>query len=121
MMEKRYGRIINIASDAGRVGEPWLANYSGTKGAIIALTKALAKELGRYKITINCVSPGTTKTPGAMEFIEKYGEERLSKAYPLGRLGEPRDVANAVLFFASDDSEYITGQVLSVSGGYTVG
>jgi NAD(P)-dependent dehydrogenase (short-subunit alcohol dehydrogenase family) len=121
MMERRYGRIINIASDAGRIGEPWLANYAATKGAIISLTKALAKELGRYNITVNCVSPGLTKTPGAEAFIERYGEDRLAKAYPLGRLGLPKDIANAVLFLASDDSEYITGQVISVSGGYVVG
>jgi len=119
MMERRYGRIINIVSDAGRVGEPWLANYSGTKGAIMGFSKALAKEVGRYNITVNCVSPGVTKTPGAEGFIKKFGEEKLAKAYPLGRLGEPKDVANAVLFFAADESGYITGQVLSVSGGYT--
>lgn len=115
------GRIINIASDAGRVGEPWLANYSATKGAVISLTMALAKELGRYKITVNCVSPGVTKTPGAEKFIQSIGEERLVKAYPLGRLGLPSDVANVVLFLALDESNYITGQVISVSGGYVVG
>lgn len=121
MMEKKGGKIVNIASDAGRVGEPWLATYSGTKGYVISLTKALAKELGRYNITVNCVSPGVTKTPGAQKFIESVGEEKLAKAYPLRRLAEPRDVANAVLFFVLDESSYITGQVLSVSGGYVVG
>lgn len=120
-MMERGGRIINIASDAGRVGEPWLANYSATKGAVISLTMALAKELGRYKITVNCVSPGVTKTPGAEKFIQSIGEERLVKAYPLGRLGLPSDVANVVLFLALDESNYITGQVISVSGGYVVG
>lgn len=121
MMEAKGGRIVNIASDAGRIGEPWLATYSGTKGYVISLTKALAKELGRYNITVNCVSPGVTKTPGAMKFIESVGEEKLVKAYPLRRLAEPRDIANAVLFFVLDESNYVTGQVLSVSGGYVVG
>ena len=121
MMEKRGGRIVNIASDAGRVGEPWLATYSGTKGYVISLTKALAKELGKYNITVNCVSPGVTKTPGAQKFIESVGEEKLAKAYPLRRLAEPKDIANAVLFFVLDESNYITGQILSVSGGYVVG
>ncbi len=120
MIEKKYGRIINIVSDAGRIGEPFLAVYSGAKGAIIAFSKALAKEVARYNITVNCVSPGITKTPGVEEFLKSVGgEEKLVKAYPRGRLGLPEDVANAVLFFASDRSEFITGQVLSVSGGYT--
>ncbi len=121
MIEKKGGRIVNIASDAGRIGEPWLATYSGTKGYVISLSKALAKELGRYNITVNCVSPGVTKTPGAQKFIESVGEEKLVKAYPLRRLAEPKDIANAVLFFVLDESNYITGQVLSVSGGYVVG
>lgn len=121
MMEKRGGRIVNIASDAGRVGEPWLTTYSGTKGYVISLTKALAKELGKYNITVNCVSPGVTKTPGAQKFIESVGEEKLAKAYPLRRLAEPKDIANAVLFFVLEESSYITGQILSVSGGYVVG
>ncbi len=120
MIEKKYGRIINIVSDAGRIGEPFLAVYSGAKGAIIAFSKALAKEVAKFNITVNCVSPGITKTPGVEEFLKSVGgEEKLVKAYPRGRLGLPEDIANAVLFFASDRSEFITGQVLSVSGGYT--
>lgn len=123
MMQQKYGRIINLISDAGRVGEPYLAVYSAAKGGVAAFTKALAKEVGRYNITVNGVSPGTTKTPGSQSFLENAGgAEKLSKAYPLRRLGRPQDIANAILFLASDMSSYVTGQILSVSGGYsTVG
>jgi NAD(P)-dependent dehydrogenase (short-subunit alcohol dehydrogenase family) len=119
MMRQQSGRIINIASDAGRVGEPFLSVYSAAKAGVIGFTKALAKELGRYNITVNAVSPGTTKTPGSQGFIEGIGEEKMVKAYPLRRLGEPGDIAGAILFLASDLSGYVTGQTLSVSGGYT--
>ena len=119
MMAKNYGRIINIASDAGRIGEPFLSVYSGAKAAVIGFAKALAKEVARYKITVNNVSAGVTKTPGVEGFISMIGEEKLVKAYPMRRLADPKDIANAVLFFALDESEYITGQTLSVSGGYT--
>ena len=119
MVQQGFGRIINVVSDAGRVGEPLLTVYSAAKAGVIGFTKALAKELGRYNITVNAVAPGTTRTPGAREFIEGVGEEKMVKAYPLRRIGEPRDIANAILFFASDLASYVTGQVLSVSGGYT--
>jgi NAD(P)-dependent dehydrogenase (short-subunit alcohol dehydrogenase family) len=122
LVQHGSGRIINVVSDAGRVGEPFMTVYSAAKAGVIGFTKALAKELGRYNITVNAVAPGTTRTPGARDFIEGTGEEKLVKAYPLRRLGEPRDIANAILFFASDLSGYVTGQILSVSGGYsTVG
>jgi 2-hydroxycyclohexanecarboxyl-CoA dehydrogenase len=121
MTEQRYGRIVNLISDAGRTGEPYLSVYSAAKGGVAAFTKALAKELGRYSITVNGVSPGTTQTPGSAEFIERAGgEEKLAKAYPLRRLGQPADIANAILFLSSDLSSYITGQILSVSGGYSM-
>lgn len=120
MMEQKYGRIVNLISDAGRVGEPYLSVYAAAKGGVAAFTKALAKEVGRYNITVNGVAPGITHTPGAQEFIQSAGgEEKLAKAYPLRRLAQPNDIANAILFLASDMSAYMTGQIFSVSGGYT--
>lgn len=123
MTSQKYGRIVNLISEAGRIGEPYLTVYSAAKGGVAGFTKALAKELGRYNVTVNGVAPGITNTPGATDFIERAGgEEKLAKAYPLRRLGQPLDIANAILFLASDMSSYITGQILSVSGGYsTVG
>ncbi len=123
MTEQKYGRIINLISDAGRVGEPYLSIYSASKGGVAAFTKALAKEVGRYNITVNGIAPGVTNTPGSAGFIEAAGgAEKLSKAYPLRRLAQPIDIANAILFLASDLSGYMTGQIFSVDGGYcTVG
>ena len=122
MKRQKSGRIISIGSDAGKVGEPMIVVYSGTKGFIIAFTKALAKEMGKHGITVNMVCPGTTKTPltqplfkGAPQIIEK-----MTKRYPMRRLGEPKDISNAILFFAKDESSWITGQILSVSGGYSM-
>lgn len=123
MMEQKYGRIVNLISDAGRIGEPYLAIYSAAKGGVAAFTKALAKEVGRYGVTVNGIAPGITLTPGAAGFIEGAGgAEKIARAYPLRRLAEPADIANAILFLASDMSAYMTGQIFSVSGGYsTVG
>lgn len=123
MMAQNYGKIVNLISDAGRIGEPWLSVYSAAKGGVAAFTKALAKEVGRYNITVNGVAPGITHTPGAQEFIDKAGgEEKIARAYPLRRLAQPLDISNAILFLASDLSSYMTGQIFSVSGGYsTVG
>jgi NAD(P)-dependent dehydrogenase (short-subunit alcohol dehydrogenase family) len=123
MTEQKYGRIVNLISDAGRVGEPYLSIYSASKGGVAAFTKALAKEVGRYNITVNGIAPGVTNTPGSAGFIEAAGgAEKLSKAYPLRRLAQPIDIANAILFLASDLSAYMTGQIFSVDGGYcTVG
>ncbi len=120
MMEQKYGRIVNLISDAGRIGEPYLTVYSAAKGGVAAFTKALAKEVGRYNITVNGVAPGITNTPGAQGFIEGAGgAEKIAKAYPLRRLAEPIDIANVILFLASDLSAYMTGQIFSASGGYT--
>ncbi len=120
MTEQKYGRIVNLISDAGRIGEPYLTVYSAAKGGVAAFTKALAKEVGRYGITVNGIAPGITNTPGAQSFIEGAGgAEKLAKAYPLRRLAEPIDIANVILFLASDLSAYMTGQIFSVSGGYT--
>jgi NAD(P)-dependent dehydrogenase (short-subunit alcohol dehydrogenase family) len=123
MMGQKSGRIVNLISDAGRVGEPFLSVYSAAKAGVGGFTKALAKEVARYNITVNGVAPGTTNTPGAADFIATAGgEDKLSKAYPLRRLGQPADIANAILFLASDMASYMTGQIFSVSGGYsTVG
>lgn len=118
MIKRKSGVIINIISDAGRIGEPTLSVYSGAKAAVNMFSKALAKEVARYGIRINCVAPSLVETPGAQSFIEKVGKEKLIRAYPLGRLGSPKDIANAVLFLSSDEAEFITGQTLSVNGGY---
>jgi len=120
MIAQRSGKIVNIASDAGRVGEVRQAVYSGAKAAVIAFSKAVAKEVGRYNIHVNCVCPGFTKTPATTERLTPDLEARIVRLYPLGRLGLPEDVAQAVTFLASDGASHITGQTLSVSGGYTM-
>ncbi len=116
------GRIVNIASDAARIGSAGEAVYSAAKGGVIALTKSLARELARRRITVNCVSPGPTDTPmlRAVMAGDEFMLEKLVKATPLRRLGSPEDIASAVVFLASDQAGHITGQVLSVSGGITM-
>lgn len=113
------GRVINLASDAGRVGSAGESIYAGAKGGVIALTKSLAREMARYKITVNCVCPGPTDTPLFQAQSEGL-KEALVKAIPFRRLARPAEVAAPVLFFASDDASFITGQVISVSGGLTM-
>ena len=120
MTDRKSGKIINMASDAGKVGEYGMSLYSGVKAGVIGFSKAIAKELGRYGITVNCVSPGFTKTEKMAAQLDPETEKKMLKSYPLGRLGHPQDQANAVLFFASHLSDYITGQALSVSGGYSM-
>jgi NAD(P)-dependent dehydrogenase (short-subunit alcohol dehydrogenase family) len=123
MQERRWGRIVNIISDAGRVGEPRLVAYSMAKAGVVGFTKALAKEAGRHGVTVNCVSPATTITDATREWIEAQGDQ-IKRGYPLARglnrLGLPSDIANAVAFLASQRAEWITGQVLSVNGGYSM-
>ena len=119
LAEERRVKIVNIASDAGRVGSLGETVYAGTKGGLIAFTKSLAREMARYKINVNCVCPGPTDTPLFATLPEKV-REGLVRAIPFRRLGTPEDVADAVLFFASDYSNFVTGQVLSVSGGLTM-
>jgi NAD(P)-dependent dehydrogenase (short-subunit alcohol dehydrogenase family) len=115
------GRIVNVASDSARTGEHSMSVYAGAKAGVIAVTKSIAQEVGRKGVRANIVAPGTTVTPGSSGFIEQVGgADKLAKAYPLGRLGAPADIAGAVLFLASPLSTWITGQVLSVSGGYTM-
>lgn len=113
------GRIINLASDAGRVGSAGESIYAGAKGGVIALTKSLAREMARHTITVNCVCPGPTDTPLFAAQPEKL-KEALVKAIPFRRLARPEEVAAPVLFFASDTASFITGQVISVSGGLTM-
>ena len=119
MVEKNYGKIVSIASDAARVGQRGQAVYSGAKGAVIAFSKALAQEVARYKINVNCVAPGATWGPG-METMPQEMQEKIAKSYLFRRLALPEDHANAVAFLASDESNYITGQTISVSSGYTM-
>ena len=122
MLERRYGRIVNVASDAGRVGSSGEAVYSAAKGGIIAFTKTVARETAREGVTVNCVSPGPTDTPLLARFTAANPRlvEALQRAIPMGRLGQPADVAPAVAFLASDGAAFITGQTLSVSGGLTM-
>jgi len=135
MIEGGGGAIVNIGSDAGRMGEYREAVYSACKGGIISLTKALAREYGRYNVRVNCVCPGTT-IPQSVEEVGSQSmwragseletwtspemRERIARAYPMRRLGTAQEVANAVVFLASDAASFITGQTLSVSGGYTM-
>jgi 2-hydroxycyclohexanecarboxyl-CoA dehydrogenase len=125
MVERGGGRVVNIASDAGRVGSSGEAPYSACKGGIIALTKTLARELASKNIQLNVVCPGLTETGMLEQFMQGAGNpDKLREAYrraiPMGRLGKPEDLPGAVLFFASDEATFITGQVLSVSGGLTM-
>jgi len=119
MVEAGGGRVVNLASDAGRVGSSGETIYAGAKGGVIALTKSLAREMARYSITVNCVCPGPTDTPLFQAQDEKL-KEALIKAIPFRRLARPEEVAAPALFFASPDASFITGQVLSVSGGLTM-
>lgn len=118
MIEKKSGKIVSITSDAARVGQSGQAVYSGAKGAIAAFSKAISVELARYNITVNCVAPGATNTP-AFQQAPVEMREAAAKIYPLRRVAEVDDIANAVAFLASDEASFITGQQLSVSGGYT--
>lgn len=120
MIERgRGGRIVNVASDAGRVGSSGEAVYAGAKGGVIAFTKSLARETAKHGITANAVCPGPTDTPLFRAQPQRL-QEALERAVPMRRLGTPADVAAAIAFFASAEAGYVTGQVLSVSGGLTM-
>jgi 2-hydroxycyclohexanecarboxyl-CoA dehydrogenase len=125
MVERGRGKVVSVASDAGRVGSSGEAPYSACKGGIIAITKTLAREMASKNIQLNVVCPGLTETNMLEQFMQGAGNpEKLREAYrraiPLGRLGKPDDLPGAIAFFASDDADFITGQVLSVSGGLTM-
>lgn len=122
MAEQGHGSVVNLASDAGRVGSSGEAVYSAAKGGVIAFTKATAREMARHQVNVNCVCPGPTDTA---LFASVGGDnpklrEALTKAIPFRRLAQPSDLANMVAFFASDEASFITGQTVSVSGGLTM-
>jgi 2-hydroxycyclohexanecarboxyl-CoA dehydrogenase len=119
MVAAARGKIVNISSDAGRVGSMGETVYAAAKGGLIAFTKSLARELARYRINVNCVCPGPTDTPLFQRQPERM-REALTRAIPFRRIAQPIEIAQAVMFFLSDRSDYITGQVLSVSGGLTM-
>ena len=125
MIERGFGRVVNIGSDAGRVGSSLESVYSGAKGGIIAFTKTLAREVAAKGVTANTICPGPTDTPALRKFADGQGDAEkviggMTRAVPMKRLGTPEDIGPAVAFFASDAAGYITGQTLSVSGGLTM-
>ena len=119
MAAAQKGKIVNVASDAGRVGSMGETVYAAAKGGLIAFTKSLARELARYRINVNCVCPGPTDTPLFNRQPERM-REALTRAIPFRRIAQPEEIAEAVMFFLGRRSDYITGQVLSVSGGLTM-
>ena len=119
MIERGHGSIVNIASDAGRVGSLGETVYSGAKGGLIAFTKSLARETARHGINVNCVCPGPTETP-LLAAVPAGHLDAFKKAIPMRRFARPEEIAHAVVFFAGERARYITGQVLSVSGGLTM-
>jgi 2-hydroxycyclohexanecarboxyl-CoA dehydrogenase len=125
MAARKAGRIVNIASDAARIGSSGEAVYAACKGGLVAFSKTIAREHSRHGITVNVVCPGPTDTALFAEYKEGAGNpeklvEAFTRSIPLGRIGQPDDLPGAILFFASDDAAYVTGQVLSVSGGLTM-
>jgi 2-hydroxycyclohexanecarboxyl-CoA dehydrogenase len=125
MVARGAGKVVNVASDAGRVGSSGEAVYSATKGAVIAFSKALAREMARHRITVNVVCPGLTETPLLQSLRDQSPKmekilEAVTRATPLGRVATPEEIAGAVAFFASPEADFVTGQTLSVSGGLTM-
>jgi 2-hydroxycyclohexanecarboxyl-CoA dehydrogenase len=131
MIDRKHGKIVNIVSDAGRLGQEREATYAAAKGGVIAFTKSLAREVGRHGINVNAVSPAATNTPLRRKMMQdlaaKIGEqallereEKIRRGYPMRRIGESNDVANAVLYLASDCARHVTGQILGVNGGYAM-
>lgn len=116
MMKQHYGRIVNITSVSGLIGQVGQTNYSSSKAGIIGFTKALAREVGSRKITVNAIAPGLVETALTIDLPQEL-KDMFIEMTPLGRYGEPEDIANAVAFLVSDEASYITGQVLSVDGG----
>ena len=120
MIERRSGKVINVGSVAGIIGMQKAAEYSAAKGGVIAFTKALAKELAQYGINVNCVSPGVIGTQRVLQATRDMVQTYLS-GIPMGRVGEPEEVAKVVLFLSSGESSYITGENIVVAGGMTLG
>lgn len=122
MIERQSGKIVNVGSDAARVGSTGEAVYSAAKGGVIAFTKTLAREVARYGVNVNCVCPGPTDTPLFAEMAVDTPNlmESLKRVIPMRRLGTPQDIAWAIVFLASGEAPFITGQTLSVSGGLTM-
>jgi len=119
MMQRQAGKIVTVASDAGRVGSLGETVYSGAKGGVIAFSKGLAREMARYNVTVNCVCPGPTDTP-LMAAVPDKIKDAFARVTPMRRMAKPSEIADAILFFASRRSDFVTGQVLSVSGGLTM-
>ena len=131
MVERGYGRVVCLASDSARIGQARLSYYAAAKAGVIALMKSVAQEIGRSGVTLNVVSPGATNTPLRLNreqsMREQMGEEKYARRvksvlrlYPTGRIGEPEDIASAIAFLCSDDASWITGQVVSVNGGFVM-
>ena len=118
MMKQKYGRIVNISSIVGLIGNPGQANYAASKAGIIGLSKATAKELASRNITVNTIAPGYISTEMS-DAIEEKTKENLLNQIPLGRIGSPEDIANMALYLASDQAGYITGQTIAIDGGMT--
>ena len=119
MKERKYGKIISIASILALRGGPYYAHYGATKAGVVSFTQSLAIELGRHNINVNAIGPGIIDTPMAAGDVESEYRQSLIKGIPLRRIGMPRDIANAALFLASDEAAYITGQCLYVCGGWS--
>jgi len=120
MIANKYGKIVTVISDAGRVGEPQLEIYSGAKAGAAGFMRAIAKNVGRAGITANCVALGATRTPAtARAMADPEAAKRILKVYQIKRIGEPEDAANMILFLSSDASSWITGQTIPVNGGYS--
>jgi len=120
MAERGFGRVLNISSDAGRVGSSGESVYSACKGGIIAFTKTMAREMAGRGVTLNVICPGPTDTPLFESFASQKLKDSLTRAIPLGRLGRPEDYPGAIAFLLSDDAGFITGQTISISGGLTM-
>jgi 3-oxoacyl-[acyl-carrier protein] reductase len=116
MMRRRYGRVVNIASISGMIGNPGQANYSASKAGMIGMTKSLAREVATRSITANCIAPGFIETPMTSALNEKQ-IEAIASAIPASDFGQPEDIASAALYLASEESRYVTGHTLHVNGG----
>ena len=119
MVKKRWGRIINITSDAATIGNPGQSNYAASKSAVEGLTRTIANEVASRGVTVNCVSPGFINTE-ILNTVDKIRLEEMLKMIPVGRMGEAKEVSDLVFFLSSEESSYITGQVLHINGGLTM-